>query len=151
MNDLFPVSAWSIFISVTLLPTDAIATTFSRLAAQSNSIAEGCYSKAGYFGWEQVKCAFAEQNRQAQILARAYRSTRNRAGVRNRWLLAASQRQWQMVVNRTCHTNLLFGPTEIGTIATVDGLMCLAQRRRARIDWLDRQHRSTQRPHSNAR
>ena len=110
------------------------------LSDRSNRVAERCYRQAGYFGWEQTKCAHAEQARQGELVKRAYAAALVRGGRQHRRELSASQDIWIGTVDRKCKTDVLFGPTEIGTIATVEGLMCLATERRNRVVWLEQQH-----------
>jgi uncharacterized protein YecT (DUF1311 family) len=124
-----------------MMSASAAAEDLVRLSNRSERVAEQCYRQAGYFGWEQTKCGFAEQARQERLVNRAYDAARRRTGHKGKKTLAVSQQAWIVTVRQKCNQNAVFGPSEIGTIATVDGLMCLATERSKRIVWLERRNR----------
>ena len=121
------------------------AQTFVRLSKQASAVEDRCYDKASYFGQEQLRCGFAAEARQAQLVKSAYAAARSRAPASKRSALSASQRRWTAVMERACRKAEVLGPTEIGMIAMVEGLRCLSGEYVERIDWLERQYR-TQKP-----
>ena len=131
-------------------PANARSDDLVQLSARSDLIANRCYDAAGSAGWEQTKCAFANQEQQARLVMRAFDAALGRSGPVARSRLAASQRSWSASVDRKCHRDEVFGPASIGSIATISGLMCLATERQIRIDWLERQDRrpTARRTHS---
>jgi hypothetical protein len=135
----------SICLWIALRPVAADAQDFVQLSSQATRIADRCYVAASYFGQKQIRCAFMEQQRQAQLAARAYRAALARHGLHERRRLVASQAAWQSSIDRKCNTKALHSPTPIGTIATVEGFSCLGGEAASRIEWLERRYRTGQR------
>jgi hypothetical protein len=121
------------------------ANEFARLSEQAAQIEDRCFRKASYFGQEQMKCGFAAEARKAQLVKLSYAAAHARTPAAKRKAFAALQRRWTAATERECRRAAVFSPAPIGTIATVEGLMCLSHEYSMRIDWLERQYR-TQKP-----
>ena len=135
-------SIWVLVCVTILLSAKGLhAEKFVLLSRQAAQIEDRCYRKASYFGQEQMDCGFAAEARQAELVNQAYAAAYVRAPVSKQTAFAAAQRKWKSVTDRSCRRAEVFSPAPIGTIATVNGLICLARSYEDRVAWLDRQYR----------
>lgn len=134
----FLVATWMIAASVA---SSLWAKNFTRLSRQAAQVEDQCYRKASYFGQEQMECGFAAEARQAELVNQAYAAAYARVPASKQFAFAAAQRKWKSATDRNCRRAEVFSPAPIGTIATVNGLICLARSYEERVAWLDRQYR----------